>query len=96
VTGLPPGAYRLRFPASLDAAGNVVPLEKKKDWKLAVKGGRVTEAEIVLKHVNTAAVAAGVVGVVLAAVLLDQWLDGHDLRAAAARARDVVELFFSR
>jgi hypothetical protein len=78
VAGLPPGTYRLRVPARLDEAGNVVRIDEKA-IELKVKEGQVTQAEIVLKHVSTGAVVAGAVAVVLAAVLLHEWLDDNGL-----------------
>jgi hypothetical protein len=78
VAGLPAGTYRLRVPARLDEAGNVLRIEERAA-ELKVKEGQVTEAEIVLKHVDTGAVVVGAVAVVIAAVLLHEWLKGHDL-----------------
>lgn len=78
VMGLPEGEYRLRFPARLDEAGNAVALEEK-PRRVNVRAGEVTEVEAVLEHVNYGWVAAGVVAAVVAAVLLEDWLDDHDL-----------------
>ena len=78
VAGLPAGTYRLRVPARLDAAGNVLRIDEKAAV-LKVKEGLVTEAEIVLKHVSTGAVIAGAVAVAIAAVVLHEWLEDHDL-----------------
>lgn len=78
VLHLPPGRYRLRFPARLDEEGNVVRLDEK-DRVIRVKDGEVSEVEATLKHVSGALVAAGVVTAVVAAVLLHDWLKSHDL-----------------
>jgi hypothetical protein len=78
VAGLPPGSYRLRVPARLDNAGNVVRLDEEAT-ELKVQEGQVAEAEIVLKHVNTGAVVVGAVAVVIAAVVLREWLKHNDL-----------------
>jgi hypothetical protein len=78
VAGLPAGDYRLRVPARLDEAGNVVRIDEKAA-SLKVREGQVSDAEIVLKHVDTGAVVAGAVAVVIAAVLLHEWLKDHDL-----------------
>ncbi|MCX7896168.1 MAG: hypothetical protein N2447_09510, partial [Thermoanaerobaculum sp.] len=44
VTGLPPGAYRVRFPVRLDAAGNLVPLSQK-PRKFRVEPGDLVQVE---------------------------------------------------
>ena len=90
VAGLPPGTYRLRVPARLDEAGNVVRIEEKA-VELKVKEGQVSEAEIVLKHVSTGAVVAGAVAVVVAAVLLHEWLVDHDLTEPPLPPPDLVD-----
>lgn len=78
VLDLPPGRYRVRFPAVLDPSGHVVPLEE--DGKVfRVRAGEVTEVDATLRHVSTALIVAGVVTAVVAAVLLEEWLDDHDL-----------------
>lgn len=74
VMGLPPGEYRLRFPARLDEAGNALPLDE--DPRLVkVKAGEVTEVDTVLEHVDKGLIVAGVI----AAVALAVFLDAHDL-----------------
>lgn len=78
VAGLPPGRYRLRVPARLDDAGNVVRIDEKAT-ELKVRDGQVTDAAIVLSHVDTGAIVVGVVAVAVAAVLLHDWLKHHDL-----------------
>lgn len=75
---LPPGKYRLRFPARLDEEGHVVQL-KERDRALRVEDNRITEVDATLQHVSGAWVAVGVVTAVVAAVLLNDWLDHHDL-----------------
>jgi hypothetical protein len=90
VAGLPAGAYRLRVPARLDGAGNVVPIDEKA-VSLDVREGRVTEAEVVLKHVSTGAVVAGTVAVAVAAVLLHEWLDDHDLPSPPLPPPEVLD-----
>lgn len=78
VLGLQPGKYRVRFPARLDDAGNEVPLEVRPKT-VRVRADQVTEVETVVEHVPPALVAAGVATAVVAAVLLWDWLDTHDL-----------------
>lgn len=78
VVGLKPGKYRVRFPARLDDAGNEVPLESRPKV-VRVRSNQVTEVETVVEHVPPALVAAGVATAVVAAVLLWDWLDAHDL-----------------
>ena len=90
VAGLPAGTYRLRVPARLDAAGNVLRIDEKAAV-LKVKEGLVTEAEIVLKHVSTGAVIAGAVAVAIAAVLLHEWLEDHDLPEPPLPPPEVLE-----
>ncbi|MGD1147535.1 MAG: Ig-like domain-containing protein [Thermoanaerobaculaceae bacterium] len=74
VVDLPPGSYRLRFPARLDEAGNVVRLGDKVT-DVTVKEGSVTEVQAVLDHVSTGLVVAGVVTVVAIAAILAK--EGH-------------------
>lgn len=74
VMGLPPGEYRLRFPARLDETGAVVTLDEAPRM-VKVRPGEVTEISTVLSHVNTGLVVAGVV----AAVALAIFLSDHDL-----------------
>ncbi|MEO8505931.1 MAG: hypothetical protein ABI609_18695, partial [Acidobacteriota bacterium] len=78
VMNLPPGKYRLHFPARLDEDGNVLRLDER-DQLLQVKAGSVSDVTATLEHVNPAAVALGVVAAVAAAVLLHDWLQDHDL-----------------
>lgn len=74
VMGLPPGEYRLRFPARLDEAGNAVTLDEE-PRTVKVKAGEVTEVDTVLEHVDEGLIVAGVI----AAVALAVFLDAHDL-----------------
>ena len=90
VAGLPAGTYRLRVPARLDEAGNVVRIDEKA-IELEVREGQVSQAEIVLKHVSTGAVVAGAVAVVIAAVLLHEWLDDNGLPEPPLPPPEVLE-----
>jgi len=90
VAGLPPGRYRLKVPARLDEAGNVVRLDQR-PLQLNVSEERVTELEIVLRHVDTGAVVAGAVAVVIAAILLHEWLDSHDLPEPPLPPPEIVD-----
>jgi hypothetical protein len=74
VMGLPPGEYRLRFPARLDEAGNAVTLDED-PRPVKVLAGKVTEVDTVLEHVDKGLIVAGVI----AAVALAVFLDTHDL-----------------
>lgn len=78
VLGLKPGKYRVRFPTRLDDAGNEVALEGRPKI-VRVHPDQVTEVETVVEHVPPALVAAGIATAVVAAVLLWDWLDAHDL-----------------
>lgn len=78
VLGLKPGKYRVRFPARLDDAGNEIPLDGKPKV-VRVRADQVTQVETAVDHVPPALVAAGVATAVVAAVLLWDWLDVHDL-----------------
>ena len=78
VAGLPAGAYRIAFPARLDDAGNVVRLDVN-PTAVRVEEGRVTDVQAVLDHVPVGLIIVGVVTVVVAAVLLADYLKDHDL-----------------
>lgn len=78
VTGLPPGTYRVRFPARLDETGRVVRLQDKPK-RLQLAAGEVVQVEAVLEHMPVALVVAGVVVVAVVAVALSQWLKDADL-----------------
>ncbi len=75
VAGLPPGQYRVRFPARLDESGNVVRLSDK-STTVEVREGAVTDVRAVLDHVSTGLVVLGVVTVVAIAVILTK--ETHD------------------
>ena len=70
VMGLPPGEYRLRFPARLDETGNAVTLDED-PRTVKVKAGEVTEVDTVLEHVDEGLIVAGVIAAVALAVFLD-------------------------
>lgn len=92
VAGLPPGEYRVRFPAMLDETGNVVRL-RESSQSVRVRAGEIVQVETTLSHVSGVLVAAGVVTAVVAAVLLHDWLDDHDLPLPPLPPPDVVEAF---
>lgn len=79
VAGLAPGRYRVAFSARLDANGEVEGLERSVARAVQVRAGEVAEVEVVLDHVSPAMVAAGAAAIVVAAVLLHEWLDDLDL-----------------
>jgi Bacterial Ig-like domain len=93
VAGLPAATYRVRFPARLDEAGNVVRL-RDEGTELKVRDGRITEAEAILDHVSPALVVVGVVTVVVAAVLLAQYLENHDLPHPPPPPPELVNAIF--
>ncbi len=93
VAGLPPGNYRLSFPARLDEAGHVVRLGGR-SRDVRVQPGRITEVEAVLRHVPTALVALAAVTVVVGVVLLAQWLDKHHVPLPPVPPPEVVETVF--
>ncbi|MDD5564405.1 MAG: Ig-like domain-containing protein [Thermoanaerobaculaceae bacterium] len=78
VAGLPPGEYRVRFPARLDEAGNVVRLSGKATT-VQVRDGAVTDVRAVLDHVSTGLIVLGVVTVVAIAVILTKESRDHGL-----------------
>lgn len=95
VLGLKPGKYRLRFPARLDETGKEVALEEKPEV-IRVRADQITEVDTVVEHVPKALVAAGIATAVVAAVLLHDWLDAHDLPTPPLPAPppEVVEAVF--
>lgn len=93
VAGLPPGSYRLQLPATLDEAGNVVRLSGASK-ALEVREGKITEVQAVLEHVPAALVVLAAVTVVVAAVLLADWLDDHDLPVPPLPPPEVAEAVF--
>jgi hypothetical protein len=93
VAGLPPGDYRVRFPARLDAAGNVVALGGEPK-NVTVQEGRVTQVQAVLDHVPTALVVVAVALVVVAIVLLVVYLQDHDLPLPPPPPPEIAEAVF--
>lgn len=81
VAGLAPGRYRVVFSARLNAEGEVEGLERTIREPVDVAEGQMAEVEVVLDHVSAAMVVAGAAAVVVAAVLLHDWLDDLDLPA---------------
>jgi len=79
VTGLVPGRYRVRFDQTIDGQGQPEDLEKPVRLEVRAGGGEAVDVELVLDHVSTGAMIAGAAAVVVAAVLLHEWLDDHDL-----------------
>lgn len=94
VVGLPPGSYRVRFPARLSEAGDVERWQRPIEKRITVREGMITDVRVTLSHVPAALVAAGVVTVVVAAVLLAKFLDDHDLPKPPLPAPELVELAF--
>jgi hypothetical protein len=92
-TGLPPGRYRVRLPARLDEAGNVVRLAESAT-EVRVAEGRITEVEAVLEHVDTGLVVAGVVAAVVAAVLISDYVSEHGLPKPPAPPPELIDLAF--
>lgn len=93
VAGLPPGTYRLRFPARLDDAGNVVRMDEQTKM-IRVKEGMVVETQVILEHVDRALVVAGVIVAVVAAVVLADYLDDHGLPEVPLPSPEFVEAAF--
>lgn len=94
VAGLTPGRYRVRFDLALDPAGQPEALDRPVVETFDVRAGEIVEVEVILDHVSPAAVAAGAVAVVLAAVLLHEWLDDLDLPTPPAPPTWAVETAF--
>jgi hypothetical protein len=94
VAGLAPGRYRIRIDAALDDAGRAEALERPVARTVDVRDGEAVDVEVVLDHVSPALVAAGAVGVVIAAVLLHEWLDDLDLPAPPRPPAWAVEAAF--
>jgi len=79
VAGLEPGRYRVRFDLTLDEGGQPEDLERPVRREVTVHAGEAVDVELLLDHVSTGMVVAGVAAVVVAAILLDEWLDDLDL-----------------
>lgn len=92
VVGLPAGTSRVRFPARLSEAGEVQGLARPAERTLKVQDGTITDVRVTLSHAPAALVAAGVVTVVVAAVLLAKFLDDHELPRPPLPPPEVVEL----
>ncbi len=78
VLDLPPGKYRLTFPAMLDGDGNAT-LTDDDGRIFRVKKGRIAQLETTLYHSSKALIAAGVVTAVVVGLILIDWLDDHGL-----------------
>lgn len=94
VVGLPPGEYRLRLLARLDAAGHVERFRRPAERVFRVREGVITDVRVTLSHVPAALVAAGVVAVAVAAVVLAKFLEEHDLPEPPWPPPELVELAF--
>ncbi|GBC80522.1 hypothetical protein HRbin09_01762 [bacterium HR09] len=93
LTGLPPGRYRLRFPAPLDETGRVVPLSEKPK-KFNLQAGEMVQVQAVLEHMPVALVVAGVVVVAVVAVALSKWLKDADLPEPPLPPPELVDVAF--
>lgn len=93
LTGLPPGRYRLRFPARLDDSGNVVFLSEKPK-KFSLQAGEMLQVQAVLEHVPVALVVVGVVVVAVVAVALSKWLKDADLPEPPLPPPELVDVAF--
>lgn len=94
VAGLAPGTYRVRFDLALDAHGRPRELARPVAERIRVREGEVVEVELLLDHVSPALIAAGAVAVVVAAVLLHDWLDDLDLPAPPVPPAWAIEAAF--
>jgi hypothetical protein len=74
VVNLPPGKYRVRYTAQLDERGHARPIEDE-GRLVRVRAGEVARVETTLEHVPTGWIVAGVVTVIVAAILLEDVLD---------------------
>ncbi|MFI5165993.1 MAG: Ig-like domain-containing protein [Thermoanaerobaculales bacterium] len=93
VAGLPEGAYRVAFPARLDDAGSVVRIDSA-PTSVKVQESKLTEVQAVLDHIPTALIVVGVVTVVVAAVLLADYLKDHGLPLPPPPPPGLVEAAF--
>lgn len=94
VVGLPPGTYRVGFPARLSEAGDVERLEEPVGRVFKVKQGVMTDVQVTLSHVPPALVVVGVVTVVVAAVLISKYLSDHDLPEPPLPPPELVDVAF--
>jgi len=94
VAGLQPGRYRVTFSERLDERGEVEGLERRIAKEVEVVEGEVARVEVVLDHVSPAMIAAGAVGIVVAAVLLHELLDDLDLPTPPAPPAWALETAF--
>lgn len=78
VDDLEPGRYRLSLPSVLDPEGRPVPIEDART-AFRVRSGELARVEGNLDHVPRAAITAGVVGAVIAGVVLHDWIEDLDL-----------------
>lgn len=93
VADLPPGKYRLRIPAMLDSQGHAVALQGE-TRVFRVQDGEIRDVEVVLDHFPTGLVVAGIAVAVIAAILLHDWLDDHDLPVPPLPHPVVADLAF--
>lgn len=94
VVGLPPGSYRVSFPARLTDAGDVERLEKPVQETFKVKQGKMTDVQVTLSHISPALVVIAVVTVVVAAVLIADYLSDHDLPEPPLPPPELVDVAF--
>lgn len=94
VVGLPAGTYRVVFAARLTEAGDVERLANQTRKVFTVREGRMTDVQVTLKHVSPALVAVGVVTVVVAAVLISDFLGDRGLPRPPLPPEELVELAF--
>lgn len=94
VVGLPEGTYRVGFPARLSESGDVERLDNPTRKVFKVRDGMMTDVQVTLEHVSPALVAVGIVTVVVAAVLISEYLGDHDLPEPPVPPEELVELAF--
>ena len=94
VVGLPEGTYRVGFPARLSEAGDVERLGSSKHKVFEVRDRMMTDVQVTLAHVSPALVVVGIVTVVVAAVLISDYLGDHDLPTPPVPPAELVELAF--
>lgn len=94
VVGLPPGSYRVRFPARLTDGGDVERLEHPIQETVKVKQGKMTDVQVTLSHISPALVVIAVVTVVVAAVLITDYLSDHGLPEPPLPPDELVDVVF--